>query len=204
LTIPLYPWKNDSQQFPTVRSKFPSKENEMKSAVAIAVLMISSTLAQAGECKVEGVHICCRACVVAIGEALTDVEGVSDGAADADAGTVTFQATDAEAANRGLAALGEAGFFGSASHGDDEVAFPASGAEEDEKADSVVISNLHNCCPGCKNAIDAALETVDGVSGNTWDGDAKLLTVTGSDFELTAVIAALNESGFGGTIKREE
>lgn len=176
----------------------------MKSAVAIAVLMLSSSFALAGECKVEGVHICCGACVRAINAVLADVEGVSGGAADADAGTVTFQATDAEAANRGLAALGEAGFHGAATHGEDEVAFPASGAEEDETGDSVVISNLHNCCPGCKNAIDAALETVDGVSGNTWDGDAKLLTVNGSDFNLNAVITALNESGFHATVKREE
>lgn len=175
----------------------------MKSAVAIAVLMFSSTLAQAGECKVEGAHLCCGACVAAVNAALTDIEGVSGGAADADAGTITFQATDAEAANRGLAALGEAGFHGTPSFGDDEVAFPASGAEEDETADSAVIANLHNCCPGCKNAIDAALATVEGVSG-AWDGETKLLTVTGDGFSLNAVIAALNESGFHGTVKREE
>jgi copper chaperone CopZ len=176
----------------------------MRFAVATALLMVSSSLAQAGECKVEGVHICCRACVNAINEALTDVEGVSGGAADADAGTVTFQAADAEAANRGLAALAEAGFHGAASHGEDEVAFPASGAEEEETADSIQIANLHNCCPGCKNAIDAALGTVDGVSGNTWDGEAKILTVTGTDFAVNAVITALNESGFHATVKREE
>lgn len=176
----------------------------MKSVIAIAVVMLAGTLAQAGECKVEGVHICCQACVVAIGEALTDVEGVSDAAADSDAGTVTFQATDVEAANRGLAALAEAGFHGTPSHGEDEVAFPASGAEEDETADRIELAGLHNCCPGCLNAIKGSLETVEGVNGNAWNADAKILVVEGSGFNVAAVCQALNESGFHATVKREE
>lgn len=176
----------------------------MKSVIAFAVVMFSGVLAQAGECKIEGVHICCGACVNAINAVLADVEGVSGGAAESDAGTVTFQATDVEACNRGIAALAEAGFHGTPSHGEDEVAFPASGAEEDETADRIQIVNLHNCCPGCQNAINGSLETVEGVAGNGWDADTKILTVEGSGFSVAAVCQALNESGFHATIKREE
>ncbi len=175
----------------------------MKSAIAVALLVFSANVSLAGECRVSGVHLCCRACVNAIGEALSDVEGVSGAACDADNGVVTFQATDAEAVNRGLAAMAEAGFHGTAAHGDDEVAFPASGAEEDETADSTQLTNLHNCCPGCKNAIDAAVGEVEGVSAIAWDGETKILTVTGSGFSLEGVVTALNEAGFHASIKRE-
>lgn len=175
----------------------------MKTAFGIALLVLSANVSLAGEVRVTGVHLCCRQCVVAVNAALADVEGVSAASVDSDNGVVTFQAGDVEAANRGLAAMAEAGFHGSPTHGDDEIAFPASGAEEEETADSAQLEHLHNCCPGCKNAIDAALENVDGVAAIAWNGETKILTVTGSDFSLEGVISALNEAGFHATVKRE-
>ncbi len=163
-------------------------------------LLAGTGIATAGEVEISGVHLCCPACPRAEAAALGDVDGVSGAACDREEKTVTFNASDEEAAQAGIDALAEAGFHGAAKHGDDELEFPESGAEEDATADEITVTNVHLCCPACVRAVGAAVTEVDGVSGASCDREKGTCTVTGDGINVEAVVAALNEAGFNATI----
>jgi copper chaperone CopZ len=153
--------------------------------------------AAAGPVSIEGTHLCCGACVKAVNQALTGVEGVTNVAVDQDAGTVKYDAADQKAARAGVRALAKAGFAGKAQHDGKEVRFPK-GVEQEGKGDSVTIRGVHNCCGGCAKAIEASLKAVPGVT--TVKCDKKACTVSGTGISHTALIDALHADGFHGTI----
>jgi copper chaperone CopZ len=154
-------------------------------------------MASAGAVTVEGTHLCCGACVTAVNEALTGVEGVSNVKVDKDAGNVSFDATDMKTARGGLGALAKAGFGGAAKHDGKEMNFPK-GYKEDGKANEVKINGVHNCCPGCAKAIEGALKGVTGVESVKCE--KRTCTVTGKDLAYSALIAALHAEGLHGNI----
>ncbi|MEX0702890.1 MAG: cation transporter [Planctomycetales bacterium] len=164
--------------------------------VAGLVLALASAASQAGEVKVSGVHICCGMCVKAIDAALKDVQGVSAAKGDAKTKVVVFQAADDKGAEAGVKALAAAGFYGEAKHGDVVVAFPASGAKADAKADTIVLTGVHLCCGGCVTASTKAVKEVAGVTDAKGDPKAKTVTVTGSSVEVAKAVEALNKAGF--------
>ncbi|QDU36780.1 copper exporting ATPase [Maioricimonas rarisocia] len=168
---------------------------------ACATLMMLASTATAGDVKVEGVHLCCGACVKGVGKALKDVSGVEGVTCDRDEGSVAFAAESADAAKSAINALAAAGFFGKAKHDGEEVAFPKSGAKEGAKADTVSVSNVHLCCGGCVNAVAKAVKKVDGVSDVTCDRAESSVKVTGSDVSVEAVVEALNGAGFNAKVK---
>ncbi len=168
----------------------------MLRSMAFGVAVLCSGMVMAGEVAVTEVHLCCGQCVKRVADSLKGVDGVTNAACDKDAGKVTFTASGADAAKAGVAALAKAGFHGKAVHGDAVVAFPKSGVKADAKADSVTLGNVHLCCGGCKKAASEAAKGVDGVTGATCDGDAETITVTGSDFNVKAVVDALYAAGF--------
>ena len=168
---------------------------------AFALLLTTAGATFAGDVEITGVHLCCGACVRAVGATLGDVDGVSGAACDREEKTVTFTAEDDESAQAAIDALAEAGFHGAATHGEDELEFPESGAEEDAKADSITVSNVHLCCPACVRAVAAAVNDVDGVNDASCDRENSTCSVSGSDISVEALVAALNEAGFNATIK---
>src|SRR5689334_20989006 len=110
---------------------------------------ISTTSLWAGDVSVSQVHLCCGSCVSAVDEALADVKGVSDVAADQNTKTIRFTATDDKAAEAGIAALAKHGFFGQAKHGTKKLEFPPTGAKKGEKANQIDLYGVHLCCGAC-------------------------------------------------------
>jgi copper chaperone CopZ len=166
-----------------------------------ALLYASAGVVAAGDVEVSGVHLCCPACVRAVAGALGDVDGVSNAACDREAKKVTFTAANEEAAQAGVDALAEAGFHGSAKHGDDELEFPESGAKEDAKANEITVTGVHLCCPACVRAVGAAVNDVDGVSDASCDREKKTCTVSGENISVEALVAALNKAGFHANVE---
>src|SRR5262249_47457745 len=94
--------------------------------------------ALAEDVEVKGPHICCKQCVkVAVG-LLKDVEGVSDAKADVKGKTITFTAKDEKAAQAGVKALVDGGFFGQATCGGKALKIDVPAGEG--KADTVTVT----------------------------------------------------------------
>jgi copper chaperone CopZ len=168
---------------------------------AVAMVLMLTAAANAGQVTVKGVHLCCGQCVNDVNDILGDVAGVSNVASDRDSKTVSFTAADEKAAKAGVDALAKGGFHGAAAHGDKEIAFPDSGAKKGAKADTVTISGVHLCCGACVNAVKKILEGVDGASTIDIDRNAKTVKLTGSGIDVSNAVATLNKGGFHGTVK---
>lgn len=169
-------------------------------AMCAALMMLAST-AGAGDVKVEGVHLCCGACVKGIGKALKGVDGVTGVQCDRKAGSVTFTAGSADAARSAIVALADGGFFGKATLDGKALAFPKSGARPGAKADTISISHVHLCCGGCISAAAKAVRAVDGVADVDCDRAGSSVKVTGSGISVEAVVKALNGAGFNAKVE---
>ena len=165
-------------------------------ALACGLVIGFAAVAQAGEVTVKSMHLCCPQCDKLALEALKDVDGVSGAKADRPNKTVSFTATDDKAAEAGVKALAEEGFYGKATHGTKDVKFPESGAKKGDKADSVTLSQIHLCCGQCVTAVKKALDPVDGVDKVEVDREAGTATLSGKSIETTAAVKALNDAGF--------
>lgn len=171
--------------------------------VAAALLMLfgSVSLAAAGECKVEGVHLCCGGCVKAVEAALKDAEGLTGLKISQEDETITFGAETRKQANQALAKLRKAGYYGKAAFDGKEFKAPESKIEEGAKADAVAISGVHLCCGACVEAVEGALKEVEGVKEIKSEQKAGKVSVTGTGVKLQAVYDALHKAGFHGTVK---
>jgi mercuric ion binding protein len=169
-------------------------------AVVAATLGISTV--RAGEVKIEGVHMCCDQCVNIAQSKLKGIDGVTDGKADKDAGSITLTAADDKAASAAIDALAKAGFRGTAKHGDKTLEFPGSNAEKGAKADTIAITGVHLCCPACYRAAEKALKSVDGVTAVNSDKKTKTLEVAGKGVDVNAAIQALFNAGFQAAVKK--
>lgn len=172
---------------------------------AAAVLFSAvAGVVEAGTVNVKGVHLCCGACVRDVNDALTDIKGVSDVAANRDAKIVTFTAADEDAAKAGVKALAEAGFHGKATHGDDPLPLPPAGKfKKGAKAPKIVFSGVHLCCGGCVNGAKEAMEEVKGVASIEVDRTGSKVTLSGDEIDIAEAVKALNDGGFHGTIEKE-
>jgi len=171
-------------------------------AFTFVLLFATASLpAIAGEVEVTGVHLCCGACTKAVDKALQGVGGVSGVASDRESKTVRFTAGDDQAAAAGIEALANAGFHGTAKHGETALAFPASGAKEGAKAGQIKISHVHLCCAACVRAADEALKKVEGVGNVAADREASAIEVTGENVGVEALVKALNDAGFHATVQ---
>lgn len=169
-------------------------------AAGLAVVLFSAGLLSAGEVTVSGVHLCCGACVKAVGAALKDVAGVTNAACDSDAGTVKFTAADEKSAAAGISALAKAGFGGTAKDGDKSLAFPGSGVEKGKKVSMAQLKGIHLCCGGCYKAAEGALKGVNGVTAVKSDKADKTIWITGDNVDLQAALDALTAEGFHATV----
>jgi len=172
------------------------------SSIAIALAGLNASFLVAGEVKIEGVHMCCDQCVNIAQAKLKGVDGVTDGKADKDAGSITLTAADDKAASAAIDALAKAGFRGKAKHGDKTLEFPPSNAEKGAKADAIAITGVHLCCPACYRAAEKALKDVAGVSAVNADKKTKTLEVSGKGVDVNAAIQSLFDAGFQAAVKK--
>src|SRR5471032_76569 len=93
-------------------------------SVAAVVALWNVAAVNAGDVKIEGVHICCGNCVNIAQATLKDVPGVSNAKADKETGSITLIAADDKAAAAAIDALAKAGFRGAAKDGDKVLEFP--------------------------------------------------------------------------------
>jgi periplasmic mercuric ion binding protein len=165
-------------------------------AIAIsAALILLPRLALAGEVKVTGVHLCCKACVKAAEEAL-DVDGVTDFSVDRESRTIVIVTDDAEAA---LAALTNAGFYGRIA-GRPEPESPA--IKDESAAKSFQLTRTHLCCGQCQKAIVAAIRSVPNVE--TVEIEDEVLTVTANrdGVRPSKVLDAIHKAGFHAQVEQ--
>lgn len=164
----------------------------------IALASLAANGAADTKVELKGVHLCCGACVKAVGNIAKDVEGVK-AVCDAKSGTVTITATDAKAAQKLLDALAAAGFHGDS--GTKEVAIKDDSGAATGKVKSITVSGAHNCCNSCCRALKATVSKVDGVTGDTAKPKEASFEVTG-DFDATDLVKALNAAGFHVKVKK--
>lgn len=167
-------------------------------------LVLSPAWLFAGDVNVSNVHICCGSCVSAVDEALGEVEGVSDVGADQNTKTIRFKAKDDKAAEAGIKALADHGFFGKAKHGDKKLDFPPSGVKKGEKANTLVLHGVHLCCGACVTGAKKSLENVAGVNAIEIDRKTGRITLKGGGIDTTKAVDALNAGGFYASVKSEK
>ena len=176
-------------------------ELEMKNMkITLAALILALTLtARAADVTVTitDVHICCQSCVKGVAKAVADVTGLT-AKADEDAGTVTLTGPDTATVQKGADALVAAGFFGKSSNA--SIKINAATGAKNQTVQSIKIEDLHLCCGKCVKAVNAALTSVPGVTGNTAAKGAKSFEVTGN-FNDKDVFDALQKAGFTGQEK---
>jgi copper chaperone CopZ len=151
--------------------------------------------------EVKGPHICCKQCVKIVGGLLKKVDGVSDAACDIEAKTITFTAKDADAVAKGVKALVDGGFWGSATLDGAELKLPATKVSN-SKTKEVTVAKVHVCCGMCSSAINALFK--DAKVTYSPKGSQKDVTVTGTDLTPAGVLEALNKAGFTGTIAEKK
>jgi len=183
----------------------PSRNRLMKLVATVAMLLLMIVFAfqpADGDVQIEGVHLCCGSCVDAVTDALKEIEGVTGITCDQNTRVASFKAASDEAADKGIKALSEAGFFGTAKLGKKALAFPDAGAKKDARSAKVRFEGVHLCCRSCVKAAHAALMNLKGVSSIDIDREAGIVTLSGSDILHTDALAALNKGGFYGKIAK--
>jgi copper chaperone CopZ len=150
--------------------------------------------AAVAETKVEvsNVHLCCGACVKAVGKALKGVDGVK-GKCDQKAGTVMITAPDDETAQKSIEALAAAGFHGRLDT--KAVHFPRDSGASEGNVSSLKVTGVHNCCPQCCKILKSTVSKVKGVTGDTAKPKSDSFEVTG-DFDAQQLVRALHAAGF--------
>jgi copper chaperone CopZ len=161
-----------------------------------AALMLTAIARAETKVELKSVHLCCGACVKAVGTILKDA-GVK-GMCDQKAGTVTITADDAKAAQKALDALAAGGFFGDS--GNKELTMKETSDVPKGKVKTLTLTT-HNCCPMCCKAIKEAVKKVDGVKGDTAKPKADTFDVTG-EFDAGELVKALNAAGFAVKVKK--
>jgi periplasmic mercuric ion binding protein len=161
------------------------------------LLVLAATARAETKVEVKGVHLCCPACVKAVGMILKDA-GVM-GKCDQKAGTVTITAGDDKAAQKALDALAAGGFYGDT--GSKELTFKEDSGAPTGKVKTLTLTGVHNCCGSCTKAIKDTVKKVDGVKGDTAKAKMDTFEVTG-DFDAGALVKALNAAGFHVTVKK--
>ena len=107
----------------------------IRACAGLACLIVVAMAVAADEAAtvtVRSVHLCCGACVEGAKAALDGIEGVSEVKADVNSKSVVFNAKSEKAAQKGIEALADHGFFGKAAFGKKDLVFPDVGAKKGE------------------------------------------------------------------------
>ena len=147
--------------------------------------------------RLKGVHLCCGGCTDAVATAVDSVPGVACHC-DMDNGTVTLVAKDDAAAQKALDAIAAAGLHGET--GNEHLAMRPQRGIPVGKVRRVTVSEIHNCCAPCYQAVKGAIDPVEGVTGHTAGPGTTRFEVTGH-FAATELVRALNAAGFHAQVK---
>jgi mercuric ion binding protein len=160
---------------------------------SLSVLLVPVLSARA-ETKIEvkGVHLCCAKCTAAVKSAVRKVDGAK-ATCDQKKGTVILEAPDDATAQKALDALAAKGFHGDT--GSSTLKIKEDSGVAAGKVTSLTLVGVHDCCGSCNNAIEEAIQTVNGVTGDTAKPHAESITVTGN-FNGADLVKALNAAGF--------
>jgi len=164
-------------------------------SVALALTLAVSAQA-ASTVKLTDVHMCCQSCVKGVDKALSGLTGVK-GVASMDDKTVDLTAPDAATLQKAVDALVSAGYYGKSS--DAAVKVSADTGAKNQKVKTLEVSNVHLCCTSCVKAVNKALGTVDGVTGNTAAKGATSFSISG-DFNDQDAMLALQKAGLTGHV----
>ena len=173
----------------------------MRSFLAILVSgLVAGSLSagDGGSVEVKGPHICCAQCVRIVNQILGSVDGVSDVKPDSKTRSVSYKARDTKAAEAGLKALVEGGFYGQATLAGKELPTTVSAPAKGAQAAKVTVKEVHVCCGACQKAInklfDGATVSYEG------PGPKRTVVIAGSNLTTGQIIEALRKGGFNGTV----
>lgn len=174
--------------------------------VGVIALVTVAVLAadEAGTVTVRSVHLCCGACVTGAEDALEGIAGVSEAKADVNSKSVTFKAKDEKAAQKGIDALAEHGFFGKAAFGKKDLAFPDLGVKKGEKRDTIAFSGIHLCCGSCRKAVHEAFTKLDGLTSMEIDPAEGSVKLNGGGLVVQDAVELLQKAGFYGKLKKAD
>ena len=173
------------------------KNIKLLAATIVALALAGSVRAADVSVTITDVHLCCQSCVKGVAKAEAKVAGLT-AKADEDADTVTLTGPDTATVQKGADALVAAGYFGKCA--DATIKVNAATGAKNQTVQSINIEGVHLCCPKCVKAVNEALATVPGVTGNTAAKGAKTFAVTGN-FNDQAVFDALQKAGLTGREK---
>jgi mercuric ion binding protein len=142
--------------------------------------------------QLQGVHLCCRGCTDAIAIALKGMPGVAF-QCDMEHGIVTLTAKDNAVAQQALDAIADAGLHGET--GDAHLAIKPEPSIPSGKIQRLKVSGIHNCCQLCTEAIQGAIKSVPGITGDTARPGKTSFEVIGN-FAADELLRALNAAGF--------
>jgi copper chaperone CopZ len=173
------------------------KSGYLAVVTTVGLLLWAGNASAETKVDLKGTHLCCPACVKAVGEILKNIDGCT-GKCDAKAGTVSITAKDDETAQKALDALAAGGFHGTTDNNNLKIK-DDSGAKAG-KVKTLTVTGIHNCCGRCNGAIKSAVKKVEGVTGDTAKAKNDTFEVTG-DFDAAELIKALNNAGFHVKVK---
>jgi copper chaperone CopZ len=153
--------------------------------------MCVAAAASAETVTLTGVHDCCKKCTEGLKKAVATTPGVT---ADINKSTVVLTGENADL-QKAVDAIAAAGFTGTSDQADVKV--PVATAP-DEQVKSLTISGTHVCCGKCVTAVEKAVKSVPGVTGDTATKGVDHFEVTG-DFNARDLMTALAKAGFTGT-----
>lgn len=160
-------------------------------------LFVGACLAMAApvfaETKVtlNGVHLCCAACVRGVEKVIAGVDGATV-EVNAKGKTVAVTAKDDATAQKAIDALAEAGFYGKSSN--DKIAIKTVTAPNGKVA-RLVLEGAHNCCNSCAAELKKTCKKVEGVAETAIQARTSSFVIEGN-FEPNEVLQALNNAGF--------
>jgi copper chaperone CopZ len=180
------------------------KELQMTARLLIATTLLMTVpfgIHAQNEVKLEvnGVHLCCFACVNSVNGIIKKVDGASV-VCDQKAKKVTITAPDKATLQKALEALAAGGFHGET--GDKDLAIKEDSGVTAGKVQSLKVVGVHNCCATCTRDIKSVLKKVDGVTEDTVASRKSSFEVKGN-FDAKQVIKALNDAGYHAKVEKK-
>lgn len=172
----------------------------LASSAAVVALFIVAPLAAAQTVTISEMHLCCKGCTSAVEKAVAQVEGVTC-KADQDELSAVLVGDNPKNLQKAIDAIAAVGFFGKIEGA--ELAFKPIEFKEGEKVHRLEIVHIHNCCRMCTDAIQSAIEDVEGVKRSTLE-NKKVSFVVEGDFSPAEVVEAIQNAGFYPTLKGRE
>ncbi len=157
----------------------------------------NTELVTGNEAVLSGVHLCCGGCEKGIAKALAEFEDVEFDVSRSEK-TVTLSSSSPRKMQEAVDAIADAGYYGTSNHEAVKIKEVEAGTG---KGDSVEVSGVHLCCGKCIDAVDSAIENIEGAATHNAEKNSPTFTIEGEGITAAAVIAALHAEGINGTVR---